>query len=97
MLVLDLLLDLARHVLDHLEDGLLSFLPLLALIFYAFDALADLLVDFGKQRLISLLSLLTLNSNQLLQSRHVVLQTALQLLNALVSVPRFLTQSFANR
>ena len=48
MLINDLLLDLAGHVLDHVQHGLFRLLPLLALHFDALDALSHFLVDLGE-------------------------------------------------
>lgn len=48
MLVKNLLLDLACHILDDFKNSLFSFLTLLPLLLYAFNALAYFLVNLSK-------------------------------------------------
>jgi len=93
---LDLLFDLISHLFDHLEDSFFSLFSLPPLLLDGFDTNANLLVDLAEYRLIALRPLLGFDGDQILETRHVILERRLKLLYRLVTVAGLLRQSLAH-
>lgn len=96
MLFFDLSFDLLCHVLDHLQHCLLCLFALLSLLLHSINTNPYLVIYLGKHSLISLLSLVGLGGDKLLQPWHVILKAAFQLFNALISVSGLLAQRLPN-
>ena len=96
MLFFDFFLDALAHIFEHLEHLFFCLFSLLALLFDRIDAYSDLVVDFGKDGLVFLLALFNLLLDDVLEARHVVFETTLELLYAFVPVSRLLAECLAD-